>query len=58
MSRTDRLLAVVSDLANACLGADWFDVRDRIDAWFKSDPEKAREFIHYARLLLEEWDHD
>ena len=55
---TPGLLAVVNDLANECFGYDWFDVRDRLDKWFESNPAKARELIHYARQLLEEWDHD
>lgn len=57
MSSEEALLAVVNELANDCLGADWFEVRDRIEKWWDEDPTKGREFIHYARLLLEAWDH-
>jgi hypothetical protein len=52
------VLAVVNELANDCLGADWFDVRDRLEKWFEDSPARAREFIHYAKLLLEEWDRE
>lgn len=56
--KEDQLLAVVNQLANDCLGYDWFDVRDRLEKWFEANPEKAREFIHYAKFLLEAWDHE
>lgn len=54
----DGLLAVVNDLANELFGYDWFDIRDRIDKWCEANPAKARELVHYAKTLLEEWDHD
>jgi hypothetical protein len=53
-----RVLAVVNDLANDCFGYDWFDLRERIDKWMHEHPDRARELIHYAKTLLEEWDHD
>jgi hypothetical protein len=52
------VLAVVNDLANDCFGYDWFDLRDRIDKWMHEHPERARELIHYAKTLLEEWDNE
>lgn len=52
------LLAVVNDLANEAFGYDWFDLRDRLDQWLNDNPQKARDLIHYARMLLEEWDHE
>jgi hypothetical protein len=53
----DRLLAVLNELANQALGYDWFDIRDRLDKWAHENPAKARELIHYARYLMEAWDH-
>lgn len=55
---TNRDLALVNDLANDCFGYDWFDLRERLDRWFHEHPERARELIHCAKRLLEEWDHD
>lgn len=52
------LQAVVNDLCVDCFGYDWFDFRDRLAAFYKANPEKARELIHYAKELLEAWDHD
>lgn len=54
--KEEQLVAVVNQLANDCFGYDWFDLRDRLEKWFKENPEKAREFIHYAKFLLEAWD--
>ena len=53
----ERLLAVFNDLANEAFGYDWFDIRDRLEAWMDANPSKARELIHYAHHLLQEWDH-
>ena len=55
---TRALLAVVNELANDCLGYDWFEIRERIDKWMTANPAKGRELIHYAKSLLEEWDHE
>jgi hypothetical protein len=54
----EQLLAVVNQLANDCFGYDWFDLRDRLDKWFEENPARARELIHYAKFLLEAWDHE
>jgi hypothetical protein len=54
----DRLLAVLNELANQALGYDWFDIRDRLDKWAQQNPAKAHELIHYARYLMEAWDHE
>jgi hypothetical protein len=55
---SDRLVAVVNDLGVECFGADWFDFRDRAEKWATAHPRVAREFVHYVRLLMEDWDHE
>lgn len=56
MDSLDGLAAVVNDLGNLALGGDWYDFRERLLAWYETNPVLARELVHYSHLLLEAMD--